>query len=323
MRFYRAINVIGGIHAAQIHILKVEGKIIMGNYVLSCCSTADLTEQHFKERDIRFICFHYSLDGKQYNDDLGKSMPFDEFYQAMTDGAETKTSQVSAGEFIGYFTPFLEQGLDILHVCLSGGLSGVYNSANIAKTDLLEKYPDRKIYIVDSLAASSGYGLFMDKLADLRDGGMEIGKLHIWANDHKLEVHHWFFSTDLTFYVKGGRISRASGWVGTILNICPLLNMDRQGQLVPRFKIRGKERVVEAIVNKMEEYAQNGINYDGKCYISNAGCPEDAQAVAALVETRFPKLDGRVEINSVGTAIGSHTGPGTVALFFWGEKRND
>ncbi len=295
----------------------------MGKYILSCCSTADLSEEHFKKRDIHFVCFHYSLDGKQYDDDLGKSIPFDQFYQAMLKGAETKTSQVNVEEFIDYFTPFLEQGLDILHVSLSSGLSGVYNSANIARTSLLQKYPDRKIHIVDSLGASSGYGLLMDKLADFRDEGMDVDVLYVWANEHKLEVHHWFFSTDLTFYVKGGRISKASGWVGTMLNICPLLNMDHQGTLVPRFKIKGKKKVIHEIVSKMEEYAQGGLDYEGKCYISNAGCPEDAEAVAALVEERFPKLNGPVEINSVGTTIGSHTGPGTVALFFWGNKRNN
>ncbi len=295
----------------------------MRNYILSCCSTADLTEEHFQKRDINFVCFHYSLDGIQYDDDLGKSMPFDDFYKAMSDGAETKTSQVNVDEFITYFTPFLEKGLDILHVCLSSGISSVYNSANIARTQLLEKYPDRKIYIVDSLGASSGYGLLMDKLADLRDNGMDIDKLYVWANDHKLELNHWFFSTDLTFYVKGGRISKASGWFGTILNICPLLNMNNRGQLIPRFKIRGKKLVVKKIVNKMEEYAQGGTNYNGKCYISNSACYEEAQAVAALVEARFPKLNGNVKIYSVGTTIGSHTGPGTVALFFWGRKRDD
>lgn len=295
----------------------------MAKYILSCCSTADLTEAHFNKRDIHFVCFHYSLDGKQYCDDLGKSMSFDEFYKAMVDGADTKTSQVNVDEFITYFTPFLEQGMDILHVSLSSGLSGVYNAANIAKNCLLEKYPDRKIHIVDSLGGSSGYGLFMDKLADLRDSGMGIDKLYAWANDHKLELHHWFFSTDLTFYVKGGRISKASGWFGTVLQICPLLNVNNKGQLVPRFKIRGKNRVIQEIVNKMENYAQGGLDYNGKCYISNAACYEDARSVAALVEARFPKLNGCVEINSVGTTIGSHTGPGTVALFFWGEKRND
>ena len=252
---------------------------------------------------------------------LGKSMPFDKFYDAMAHGADTKTAQVSAGEFVAYFRQFLEQGQDILHVCLSSGLSGTFNSARVARSELLEEFPDRKIYIVDSLGASSGYGLLMDRLADLRDSGMNIDKLYDWANDHRLEVHHWFFSTDLTFYVKGGRVSKAAGWVGTVLRICPLLNMDAEGHLTPRYKIRGKDRVTEEIVNKMEKYARDGLNYDGKCYISYSACYDDARKVADLVEARFPKLNGRVELYSIGTTIGSHTGPGTVALFFWGATR--
>ncbi|ADY54483.1 degV family protein [Syntrophobotulus glycolicus DSM 8271] len=295
----------------------------MDHYILSCCSTADLTEEHFRQRDIHYVCFHFSLNDKQYDDDLGKSIPYDIFYKAMANGAETKTSQVNVDEFMDYFTPFLEKGMDILHICLSSGLSGVYNSANIAKNDLLKKYPDRKIYIVDSLGASSGYGLFMDELADLRDDNMEIRQLYDWANEHRLELHHWFFSTDLSFYVKGGRISKAAGWFGTVLNLCPLLNMDHRGRLIPRFKIRGKKRVIAEIVNQMEQHVRLGLDYDGKCYISNAGCHDDAKAVAKLVESRFAKLNGRVEINSVGTTIGSHTGPGTIALFFWGDQRND
>ncbi len=295
----------------------------MANYVLSCCSTADLTDEHFKSRDISYICFHFYLDGKHYSDDLGKSISFEDFYKAMADGADTKTSQINVDEFVNYFTPFLEEGQDILHVSLSSGISGVYNAANIARSMLLEKYPDRKIYIVDSLGASSGYGLLMDKLADLRDSGMGIDKLNDWANTHKLELHHWFFSTDLTFYVKGGRISKASGWFGTMLKICPLLNMDNLGRLIPRKKIRGKSKVIQEIVECMEEHAQGGLDYDGKCYISNSACYEDAKAVASLIEGKFAKLDGPVEINHVGTTIGSHTGPGTVALFFWGDKRDE
>lgn len=295
----------------------------MVDYIISCCSTADLTEKHFNDRDIHFICFHFELDGKQYNDDLGKSISLPDFYKAMANGAETKTSQVNAEEFVEYFTPFLEAGKDILHVCLSSGISGVINSAQIARSELLEKYPDRKIYIVDSLGASSGYGLLMDKLADLRDEGMNIEELNEWVNSHRLNLHHWFFSTDLTFYVKGGRISKAAGMVGTVLNICPLLNMDDQGRLIPRFKIRTKKKVIRAIVDKMEEHVQDGLNYSGKCYISQSECYEDAKAVAQLVEERFKKLDGKVEINYVGTTIGSHTGPGTVALFFWGDRREE
>ena len=138
----------------------------MADFVLSCCSTADLTKEHFQQRNISYICFHYALDGVDYPDDLGESMPFDKFYAAMANGAETRTSQVNISEFVDYFTPFLEQGKDILHVCLSSGLSGVSNSAENAARIVRERYPDRKIYIVDSLGASSGYGLLMDKLAD-------------------------------------------------------------------------------------------------------------------------------------------------------------
>ncbi|HZK20757.1 MAG TPA: DegV family protein [Oscillospiraceae bacterium] len=295
----------------------------MGDYIISCCSTADLTKEHFNKRGINYICFHYSLDGKEYRDDLGESMPFSEFYKAMSEGAETKTSQVNADEFIEYFEPFLIEGKDIMHVSLSSGLSGVYNSANIAKDILSEKYPERKIYIVDSLGASSGYGLLMDKLSDLRDSGMGIDKLYEWANENKLLLHHWFFSTDLTFYVKGGRISKASGWFGTMLKICPLLNMNDKGQLIPRFKIRGKNIVIKEIADKMQQFATNGNEYNGKCYISHSACIDDAKEVAKLVETNFPKLDGSVQIYDVGTTIGSHTGPGTVALFFWGDKREE
>ena len=211
----------------------------MNDTIISCCSTADLSSEHMKARNIHYICFHYFLDGHLYPDDLGQSMPFDEFYQAMSNGAETKTSQVNAEEFIEFFTPFLDGGNDILHICLSSGISGVFNSANIAKEELLDKYPDRKIYIVDSLGASSGYGLIMDRLADLRDQGQSIDDMYHWIMSNRLKLNHWFFSTDLSFYVKGGRISKASGWFGTALKICPLLNIDDEGRLIPRMKLRG------------------------------------------------------------------------------------
>ena len=293
----------------------------MADYILSCCSTADLTKEHFSARDIHYICFHYLLDGVQLDDDLGQSMPFETFYEKMAAGADTSTSQVNSEEFEAYFTPFLEAGKDILHVSLSSGISGVINSAIIAQENLMKRYPQRKIHIVDSLGASSGYGLFMDKLADLRDAGMGVDDLRAWAEAHRLELHHWFFSTDLTFYIKGGRISKTAGMFGKLLSICPLLNMDDQGRLIPRAKIRTKHKVIREIVERMKEHAVGGAAYSGKCYLSQSACLEDAQAVAALVKEAFPALDGEVEINWVGTTIGSHTGPGTVALFFWGDRR--
>ncbi len=295
----------------------------MNHFILSCCSTADLSEEHFKERNISYICFHFELDGRAYEDDLGKSIPFDRFYQAMTEGAQTKTSQINPEEFKKYFEGFLKEGKDILHVSLSSGISGVVNSARIAGEELKELYPERKIIIIDSLGASSGYGLIMDKLADLRDSGMTLDETAAWIEENKLKLHHWFFSTDLTFYIRGGRISKAAGIVGGVLNICPLLNMDNLGRLIPRYKIRTKKKVIKAIVDKMEEFAEGGLDYSGKCYISQSACFEDARAVANLVEERFPHLNGKVEINHIGTTIGSHTGPGTVALFFWGSRRED
>ncbi|MBR3279274.1 MAG: DegV family protein [Lachnospiraceae bacterium] len=295
----------------------------MSDYILSCCSTADLSAELMEARDIHYICFHYEVDGTTYPDDLGQSIPFSRFYQMMRDGAMTRTSQVAAGEYEEYFESFLREGKDILHLTLSSGISGTLNSAMIAAEDLREKYPERKIYIVDSLAASSGYGLFMDRLADLRDSGMSIDEVRDWAEDNKLKCLHWFFTSDLTFFIRGGRVSKASGMIGQVLNICPLLNVDAQGKLIPREKHRGKKKVIHAIVQKMREQAENGLDYSGKCFISQSDCLSDARAVADAVEAAFPKLDGKVRIFDIGTTIGSHTGPGTVALFFWGQERRN
>ena len=295
----------------------------MSDFILSCCSTADLSREHLAARDIQFACARYFLDGVEYPDDIGKTMPLDKFYQAMADGADTKTTQINISEYLDYFTPFLEQGKDILHLTLSSGISGTYNSAVNAAAIAQERFPERKIYIVDSLAASSGFGLLVDAAADKRDEGLDIDALRDWVEENKLRVHHWFFSTDLTFFVKGGRISKAAGVFGGALHICPLMNVDYMGRLIPREKVRTKKKVIRAIVDKMEACADNGLGYDGKVFMSNAACLEDAREVAALVEERFPNINGRVLINSIGTTIGSHTGPGTVALFFWGKKRED
>ena len=293
----------------------------MSDYILSCCSTADLTREHFESRDIHYICFHYFLDEKEYPDDLGQSVPFDQFYDAMSKGADTRTAQVSIGEYVDYFTPFLEQGKDIVHVSLSSGLSGTVNAAKNAALIVRERFPERNVYVIDSLGASSGYGLLMDRAADKRDEGLSAEELAKWVEENRLKVHHWFFSTDLSFYVKGGRISKTAAFFGGMLDICPLLNMDNLGRLIPRYKIRTKKKVIKTIVDKMEECARDGLDYDGKCYICNSACYEDARQVADLVEARFPKLNGKVEIYDIGTTIGSHTGPGTVALFFWGSER--
>lgn len=295
----------------------------MSDYILSCCSTADISKEHFLERDIRYICFHFAVDGVEYMDDLGESIPYDEFYERMKKGADTRTSQVNISEYVEYFTPFLEAGKDIVHVCLSSGISGTINSARNAALIVKERYPERNIYIVDSLGASSGYGLLMDTAATMRDSGLSAEELAKWVEDNRLKLHHWFFSTDLSSYVKGGRISKTAAIFGGLLEICPLLNMDNLGRLIPRQKVRTKKKVMVECVKRMEEHAQNGYDYSGKCYMCQSACYDDARKVADMIEAKFPKLNGRVEINPIGTTIGSHTGPGTISIFFWGDERVD
>ena len=296
----------------------------MNKFLLSCCSTSDLNVKHYKDRGIRYICFHYFLDGIEHKDDFGETLPISEFYKKMEQGAMTKTSQLNAQDYYNYFENLINEGYkEILHLTLSSGISGTINSARIAVNMINEKYKDVKIYIVDSLAASSGYGLFMEKLADLKDEGKSIEEVRDWAENNRLFINHWFFSTDLKYYVRGGRISKTSGFFGNMLHVCPLLNVNDEGKLIPREKIIGKKKVINAIVQKMIENAKDGKDYNDYCYISHSAVFEDAKAVKDKVEDYFPNLKGKVEIFDIGTTIGSHTGPGTVALFFVGKERKE
>lgn len=290
----------------------------MSNYIISCCSTADLDPNFMKARDIHFVGCHYYLNDEEFIDDCGQTLPFSSFYQKMQEGVQTRTSQVNIEEFIDYFTGFLEAGQDILHLTLSGGISGVYNSAATAAELLRESYPERTILVLDSKAASTGYGMLVDAAADNRDAGMSLERNAAWLEEHKMQLQHWFTSEDLSFYVKGGRISKASGWFGTMLKICPLMNVDEEGHLGLRQKMRGRRASLNGLVTKMEEQVPN---YAGKVFVSGAGCPEEVEEVASLVQSRFPKTKGKIVSGNIGYTIGSHTGPGTVALFFWGDER--
>lgn len=295
----------------------------MADYVLTCCSAADLSAGYFRNRDIGFICMRYQLDGVEKKDDLWSSVSPADFYQAMLDGADTHTTQVNYIEYIAFWKPYLESGKDIIHVTLSSGLSGTFNSARIAAEEVLKDYPGRKIAVIDSLCASTGYGLLMDTLADLRDEGIPMDGLVARAEGMRMNLHHWFFSSDLTFYIRGGRVSKAAGFIGKLLNICLLLNVDRAGRLIPRDKIRSKRKAIKEVVSIMSEHARDGLNYSGKVFINHSDCEEDARALANLIESTFPRLNGKVQIFPVGIIVGSHTGPGTVSCFFFGDERED
>lgn len=295
----------------------------MSDFVLACATTADMPKSFFEERNIEYIYFHFLMDDKQYDDDFGESYPYKDFYQRIADGGMPTTCQINVDEHMEFFEKFLKEGKDVLFVSLSSGISGSFNSSQIAANELSEKYPDRKIKVVDSLAASSGYGLFMNELYKLKQEGKSIDEVYDWAEENKLNVHHWFFTSDLTHFKRGGRVSASSAFFGTILGICPLMNVSFEGKLIPRKKIRGKKTVIKETVKMMEEHAIGGLDYSGECYICNSDCIEDAMAVKDLVEEKFPKLKDKVVVTDIGAVIGSHTGRGTVALFFMGDKRID
>lgn len=294
----------------------------MSDYIVSCCSAADLSPEWMEKRDLKYICFTFSLNGVEYKDDLWVSMKPAELYRRMIAGEEAKTSQVSLGEYVAHFRKYLSEGKDILHLTLSTGISGTYNAAKLAAEQMKDEFPDRRVIVIDSLGASSGYGLLMEYVADKRDEGLTLDELAVWTEEHKLNIVHWFFSTDLTFYIRGGRVSKTAGFIGQVLSICPLLNVDYLGRLIPREKIRTKKKVMQRQLQKMIEQAEGGLDYNGKCFISESD-PEAGEEFRKMVENTFPNLKGKVQLFPIGATIGSHTGPGTVALFFYGKKRED
>ncbi len=293
------------------------------SYVLTCCSTVDLTEERLKERNIKWAPFHFQLDGIDYHDDYGHSMSLSEFYDRERKGGTPTTSQVNVGEYIDLWQPLMKEGYDIVHAAISSGISGTYNSANIAAEEMRGLFPDRRIIVIDSLCASAGFGLYVEELADKRDEGYTMDELAEYGESIKGRVNHWFFTSDLTSLIRGGRVSPAAGAVANILNICPILKVNSEGKLVSVSKVRTKKKVYQEIVKIMESHAENGNDYGGRCYISYSDCPADADAVKSGIEAAFPNLSGKVELFRIGTTIGAHTGVATVALFFMGDERTE
>ncbi len=293
----------------------------MNEYILSCGSAVDLSLQKLLERKIDWIPFTFSIDGKEYEDDLGQTITYHEFYNKIKNGAITKTAQINENKFIEHYEPFFMNGKDVICVCISSGISGTYNSALSAKKELERKYAGQKMYVIDSLGASSGYGLLMDILADARDEGLNAEQLVQKAENMKLNIQHLFFSTDFTTYVRGGRVSKTMAIIGTILKICPILYVNEVGKLVQYKKVRTKKKAKFQMVDEMFKMCNENNEYNEKCYISHSDCYDDALEIAEILVSKFPNLKNKIEIYSIGTTIGSHSGIGTCAVFFIGNKR--
>lgn len=290
-------------------------------FTLSCCSTVDLPYSYMADRDIPVLFYTYVVDGREYVDDMGRdpeALP--RFYRFLEEGKLPQTSQINVGTYLTFFEKLLQKG-DLLHIAFTSGQSGSVHNAMLAAKELQVKYPERKLIVIDSLCSSSGYGMLVDTVADLRDAGKSIEEAAQRVRENRNTVHHQFFSSNMTQFRRTGRVSGAAAMVATIMSICPIMRLDDAGAIKAYGKVRGKKKAVETTIEAMAKHAQGGENYDKRCYVCHSQCPEDAQMLIDGLEARFPRIKGKIRLCDIGTIIGSHSGPGTVAVFFYGDER--
>lgn len=290
----------------------------MSDFVMLTDSSADLSAQMVQQADVEVIPLSFNIQGRTYhNYPDNREMDPALFYDMLRAGELATTAAVNVGEYVQAIEPFLEQGRDVLVLAFSSGLSGTYNSSRLAVEDLQEKYPQRKIYTVDTLCASLGQGLLVWLAAQQRKEGKSIEEVRDWVEANKLSLCHQFTVDDLHFLKRGGRISATTAVVGSMLQIKPVLHVDDEGHLINIGKARGRHASLKALVDKMEKT----VTEEGKktVFISHGDCLKDAETVAEMVRQRFGTQD--IRINYVGPVIGAHSGPGTLALFYLGTQR--
>ena len=290
----------------------------MSDFVMLTDSSADLSAQMVQQADVEVIPLSFNIQGRTYhNYPDNREMDPALFYDMLRAGELATTAAVNVGEYVQAIEPFLEQGRDVLVLAFSSGLSGTYNSSRLAVEELQEKYPQRKIYTVDTLCASLGQGLLVWLAAQQRKEGKSIEEVRDWVEANKLSLCHQFTVDDLHFLKRGGRISATTAVVGSMLQIKPVLHVDDEGHLINIGKARGRQASLKALVDKMEKT----VTEEGRktVFISHGDCRKDAVTVADMVRERFGTQD--IRINFVGPVIGAHSGPGTLALFYLGTER--
>ena len=290
----------------------------MRDYCIVTDSTCDLPANIVTDLGITVIPMEFQLDGTTYlNYPDGRDYDFHAFYDALRAGKASTTSQVNYQTFLDTFTPILESGRDILYLAFSSGLSGTYNGSVIAANDLMEKYPASKVISVDTLAASVGEGLLVYAAAKKREEGLSLDELAQWVTDNRLHLCHWFTVDDLNHLKRGGRVSPAVAIIGTALGIKPVMHVDDEGHLIPVSKVRGRRKSLDALVEHMAETCDKPESQT--IFIGHGDSKEDAEYVAKLVRQKFKVKN--IILNYIGPVIGSHSGPGTLALFFFGTHR--
>ena len=290
-------------------------------YILSCESTVDLPYSYVAGRNIPVLFYSYTIDGETFVDDMLRdpdALPH--FYALLNAGKFSNTSQINTYDYETYFDEQLQKG-DLLHIVFGSGMTASVRNAEEAADSMRKKYPDRKLIVIDSLCSSSGYGMLVDEAADRRDAGMSMEDLADWVIENRKYIHHQFYSTDLKYFRRGGRVSGPAAMIGTLLSICPIMRLDDRGRIIAYDKVRGKKNALRVTLEAMEAHAQNGTNYSGKCFICHSNCLTEALETKRAIEEKFPHIRGGVRICDIGTIIASHTGPDTVAVFFMGDAR--
>lgn len=289
----------------------------MREYVITTDNNADLPEEYYKEHNVGCMYFSYTMDDVLYKQ--GSYMPEGEFYGKMRAGSMPTTAQVNPEEARLLFEPYLKEGKDILHIAFSSGLSGTYNSCRIAVEELREEYPDRIITIIDSLAASLGQGLLVYLTQKLKEEGADMQTAAEWAENHRKNIVHLFTVDDLNHLYRGGRVSKTTAVLGGMLNIKPILHVDDEGKLIPIGKVRGRKKSILELASLMDEKLGSHKDTCDTIFISHGDCLEDAKFLAEKIKARY-QINTEI-INYVGSVIGAHSGPGTLALFFVGDLR--
>lgn len=287
----------------------------MGDYVITVNSTVDLPKEWLEERNVPVMALKYTIDGETYEDMNGLS--YKEFFQKLRDGKMAVTTQVNPEEAKEKFESILKAGKDILHLGFSSGLSGTYNSMRIAAEELAEEYPERRIIVIDTLCACLGEGLLLYYALKRKEEGMTIDELAQWVEENKLHVCHNVTVDDLNHLQRGGRVSKTAAILGTMVQIKPIIHMDNQGCLQVIGKERGRKKSIHKLVDmalKQYEGYENDL-----VMITHGDCIEDAEYLAGLVREKMGIQE--ILINNIGTVIGSHTGPGVLALFCMGNER--
>jgi len=290
----------------------------MAEFKIVTDTTADLPKEYIEENELGLLYLSYTICNATYGE--GKELDKKEFYRLMREGNMTNTSQVNPTDAKEHFLKYLEGGKDILYIAFSSGLSGTCNSGKIAAQEIMEENPEVNIIVVDTLSASLGEGLLVHKAIQLRKQGKSMEETAAWLEENKLHLVHAFTVDDLNHLYRGGRVSRATAIIGTMANIKPILHVDDSGHLIPVGKVRGRKKSLHALVDYMEERLTGEYkDCNDVVFISHGDALEDALIVRDEVTKRFGVTE--FIINDVGPTIGSHSGPGTMALFFLGEKR--